>query len=115
MGDLLDISARGRTPIDGEIDIRLRMDLLILLLFTLSFPFSGDIFNVENARPWEFKVSYPVRSICPIYLVLGAPLYFVKTLAEFCDIDVRSPYVLIVVPRLVFCVLSFVTDFSLYR
>lgn len=75
----------------------------------------GDIFNLENARPWEFKVSYPVRSICPIYLILGAPFYLLKTLAEFCNIDVKSPYVLIVVPRLVFCLFSFVTDFSLYR
>ncbi|KAI5748924.1 hypothetical protein M8J76_003345 [Diaphorina citri] len=75
----------------------------------------GDIFNVENSRPWEFKVSYPVRSICPIYLVLGLPLYVLKTLAEFFDIDIRSPYVFLVVPRLVFCVLSFVTDFSMYR
>ncbi|KAL1465144.1 hypothetical protein WDU94_004734 [Cyamophila willieti] len=75
----------------------------------------GDIFNVENSKPWEFKVSYPVRSIVPIYLVLGAPLYFLKLLCDLFDLHFTSPYILLVVPRLVFCVLSFVTDFSIYR
>uniref|UniRef100_A0A8D8YRR3 Mannosyltransferase n=1 Tax=Cacopsylla melanoneura TaxID=428564 RepID=A0A8D8YRR3_9HEMI len=75
----------------------------------------GDIFNVENSKPWEFKVSYPVRSIAPIYLVLGAPLFILKLLADWFQLNVTTPYILLVVPRLVFCALSFVTDFSIYR
>ena len=87
-------------------------------LFSLFF-ISVDIFKVASIRPWEFNTTYPIRSIVLPYAVMGFPLFVLKSIAPFLNLwfDKRivTPYTLLVIPRLACCLLSFVTDYCLYR
>ncbi|XP_014284013.1 GPI mannosyltransferase 4 [Halyomorpha halys] len=80
---------------------------------------NSDIFNVASIRPWEFNSTYPIRSVALPYVVMGFPLFLLKSIAPFLNlwfsIKIITPYTLLVVPRLACCVLSFVTDHCMYR
>ncbi|XP_069671415.1 GPI mannosyltransferase 4 [Periplaneta americana] len=79
---------------------------------------AGDVLDTEAARPWEFNTSFPLRSVVLPYAVVGLPLWCLKSVAPFIslwfDVDIKSPYLLLVLPRLAMCLLSFITDISLY-
>ncbi|XP_052104867.1 GPI mannosyltransferase 4-like [Mytilus californianus] len=74
---------------------------------------SGDIFNIEVNKPWEYTV-LPIRSVSLIYIFFGLPLKFLKLLGEF-EPAVISPYWIIVIPRLVIASLSLVLDYTLCK
>uniref|UniRef100_A0A146LIZ0 Mannosyltransferase n=1 Tax=Lygus hesperus TaxID=30085 RepID=A0A146LIZ0_LYGHE len=80
---------------------------------------NGDVFQVVSNRPWEFNATLPIRSITLPYLIVGTPLLILKNISPFLnlwfDINCITPYSLIVVPRVVCCLLSFITDISLYK
>lgn len=80
---------------------------------------NSDVFNVAAVRPWEFNITYPVRSVALPYAIMGAPLVLLKCLAPFLnlwfDINIVTPYTLLIIPRLACCLLSFVTDLCVYR
>ncbi|XP_075221500.1 phosphatidylinositol glycan anchor biosynthesis class Z isoform X2 [Lycorma delicatula] len=80
---------------------------------------AGDIFNVESSRPWEFNSTFPVRSIVIPYVFVGLPLFVLKNISPFInlwfDCNIVTPYLVLILPRLVCCLLSFLTDYSLYR
>jgi hypothetical protein len=77
------------------------------------------MFDIEVTRSWEFNTTFPIRSVAIPYLVVGLPYSFLKYVAPFMsvwfNISVRTPYILLVLPRLFACLLSFVSDYSMYR
>lgn len=81
--------------------------------------FLGDVFDLEVERPWEFNVTFPIRSILLPKIIYGLPYVFLSSLtADLSHVlgwDIRTPYVMLVLPRLVACALSFVTDYCLYK
>nr|CAD7405165.1 unnamed protein product [Timema poppensis] len=80
---------------------------------------AGDVFDIEVARPWEFNTTFPLRSIALPYLTAGIPLILIKILSPFLLLwfnwNLKTSYVLLITPRLVTCMLSFVSDYCLYK
>lgn len=78
----------------------------------------GDIFELDTTRPWEFNTSYPLRSVVVPYVTVGIPCHMLKWVSTFTSfwlgIDLVTPYILLVVPRLVTCGLSLISDFCLW-
>nr|CAD7430330.1 unnamed protein product [Timema monikensis] len=89
------------------------------LPFSAFFFLKGDVFDIEVARPWEFNTTFPLRSIALPYLTAGIPLILIKILSPFLllwfNCNLKTSYVLLITPRLVTCMLSFVSDYCLYR
>jgi hypothetical protein len=76
------------------------------------------VFDIDVTRSWESNTTFPIRSIALPYLVVGLPYSFLKYVAPFIsswfNISVRTPYMLLMLPRLFACLLSFVSDYSMY-
>lgn len=81
--------------------------------------FSGDVFPIDVTRTWEFNPKFPIRNIFIPKVVFGPPLHFIKLLNPFVklylDIDLQTPYYLLVIPRLFICFLSLINDYCLYK
>lgn len=81
--------------------------------------FTGEIFDVDFKKPWEFNHTQPIRSVLIPYLTVGMPYKLLKCLDElsryYFDISLIIPYFLIVFPRILLCMLSFLVDYSLYK
>lgn len=79
----------------------------------------GDLFNVEVQRAWEFNATFPIRSIAIPYVTYGLPLSLLQNIAPFLkfwfELDIRTPYLLLTLPRLSSCLLSFICDWCLYQ
>lgn len=71
------------------------------------------------ARTWEFDFKFPVRSIFIPKLVFGPPFHLIRLLNPYAktylNLDLRTPYFLLVIPRLFICSLSFINDYCLYE
>lgn len=97
---------------------RYGLPLLLFLVCDMCL-FSGDVFDIEVTRTWEFNTTFPIRSVALPYIAVGIPYACLKYVAPFLslwfEINVRTPYFLLVLPRLFACLLSFVSDYSLYR
>ncbi|CAK1540301.1 unnamed protein product [Leptosia nina] len=80
---------------------------------------AGDTFDVDVARTWEFDPKFPIRNMFIPKLILGPPLQIIRILNPFIKrylkIDLRSPYFLLVIPRLFICLLSLINDYCLYQ
>lgn len=70
-------------------------------------------------QTWEFNSTFPIRSVAVPYFVLKLPLNFFRFISLyakfFLDIDLRTSYALLVFPRLIMCLISFINDWSLYK
>lgn len=93
---------------------------VLILFFNLFFYVSiGDIFELDVARPWEFNTSFPMRSVAVPFITVGLPYQILKWISAFTsfwlDLDLLSPYVLLVLPRLATACLSLICDFSLWH
>ncbi|XP_020717469.1 GPI mannosyltransferase 4 isoform X2 [Ceratitis capitata] len=80
---------------------------------------TGDHFQLEHVRTWEFNNTMPVRSITIQFLLLRIPWSFFEFFAlymrQYFAIELLRSYTYLVFPRLIMCALSFVNDWSLYR
>nr|XP_018912486.1 PREDICTED: GPI mannosyltransferase 4 [Bemisia tabaci] len=76
---------------------------------------AGDILSIEAQIPWEFNSTFPVRNVVLPYLVVGTPIWFWQLFQNLDLIRPISTYTLLVLPRLVCCLISFINDYSLYR
>ncbi|XP_017473997.1 PREDICTED: GPI mannosyltransferase 4 [Rhagoletis zephyria] len=80
---------------------------------------TGDHFQLEHVRTWEFNNTMPVRSITLQFLLLRVPWSFLEVFAlyfrRYFGIELLQSYTYLVFPRLIMCVLSFVNDWSMYR
>lgn len=70
-------------------------------------------------RTWEFNATFPIRSMVFPLILIKLPynvLRLVNLYTEhFAGISLLTSYVVLIVPRLAMCALSFLNDYSLYR
>ncbi|XP_068210236.1 GPI mannosyltransferase 4 [Palaemon carinicauda] len=79
---------------------------------------AGDILDIEAPKPWEFLTSAPIRSIT-FSAVVSLPYIILRYLAPFVSsyfgVELLTPQVLLIAPRVFMTLLSFVADFCIYR
>lgn len=78
--------------------------------FQFTEPVVGDILKLKNFKTWEFTTLRPIRCIF-FPILLSLPFYFIEKYAKI----IISPYSLVVIPRFIFTLVSFVSDFILYK
>lgn len=71
---------------------------------------AGHHFNSKIEPAWEFTTEHPIRCMLFPYVINTIAFKLVQLLSEE-----PSAYLLIILPRLMFTLLSFVVDFCLYR
>ncbi|XP_018804795.1 PREDICTED: GPI mannosyltransferase 4 [Bactrocera latifrons] len=80
---------------------------------------TGDHFQLEHVRTWEFNNTMPVRSITLQFVLLRVPWSFIEFVAlymrHYWDIELLQSYTYLVFPRFIMCALSFINDWSMYR
>ncbi|XP_071441005.1 GPI mannosyltransferase 4 isoform X1 [Hetaerina americana] len=76
---------------------------------------AGDVFGVEVFRAWEFNSTRPIRSIVFPYLVSWLPFSIEKYFWPFGKNGIIPPYILLIGPRIIVCLISFISDYCLYR
>ncbi|NXS06520.1 PIGZ mannosyltransferase, partial [Neodrepanis coruscans] len=77
---------------------------------------AGDILNLQVYYPWEFLSSFPCRTVVFPLMTSGVSYWAIKSLQQLdlCSSCINS-YTLLVSPRLLFTVFSFILDYSVYR
>uniref|UniRef100_A0A8B9J2F5 Mannosyltransferase n=1 Tax=Amazona collaria TaxID=241587 RepID=A0A8B9J2F5_9PSIT len=77
---------------------------------------AGDILNLQVYYPWEFLSSSPCRTVVFPLMTSGITYWVIKSLQQLdiCSSCINS-YTLLVSPRLLFTVFSFILDYSVYR
>ncbi|GAB1869655.1 Mannosyltransferase [Camponotus japonicus] len=80
---------------------------------------SGDHFDIDVYKPWEFNATFPVRTAFIPQLVVGLPYAILKRLSSytlyFFGLSLKGPYFFVLFPRLFMCALSFLSDYFLYK
>ncbi|XP_071650491.1 GPI mannosyltransferase 4 [Temnothorax longispinosus] len=80
---------------------------------------SGDHFDIDVYKPWEFNATFPIRSMFVPQVVVGLPYAILKRLSPytfyFFGMSLRKPYFFVLFPRLFMCALSFLSDYFLYK
>lgn len=77
---------------------------------------SGDIFQLNVTRTWEFNPSFPVRSVVPIYIVVGLPLFVLRALSHIiASPSVVTWYSITVSVRCLLTFLSYFVDYGAYK
>ena len=82
-----------------------------MLLFCLL----GRIFNLEIQIPWEFNTTSPIRSIFFPALTVGVPYAAMSGAKTWWGLNLLQPYFLVAVPRLSMTLISFISDYFIYR
>lgn len=78
--------------------------------------FVGDIFRAERATVWEFDDRLPIRNVVIPYVFYGIPCLLLKLILNAINFQgTVSPFILLVFPRLMMCLMSFCVDLSLIR
>lgn len=79
----------------------------------------GRTFHVEHSPPWEFNTTLPIRGITIPYFTTGLSYVLLRNInplaIEYLSVNLVTPYFLLVVPRLLVTIFSFVIDFCLKR
>ncbi|NWW74204.1 PIGZ mannosyltransferase, partial [Climacteris rufus] len=77
---------------------------------------AGDILNLQVYYPWEFLSSSPCRTVVFPLMTSGVTYWVIKSLQQLnvCSSCINS-YTLLVSPRLLFTIFSFILDYSVYR
>jgi phosphatidylinositol glycan class Z len=76
---------------------------------------AGDVFELNVTRSWEFNASSPVRSIVPLYIVTGLPLFLLKCVVRFAGETFLTWWSVTVVARCTMTLLSLFVDLSVYH
>ncbi|EIW79621.1 glycosyltransferase family 22 protein [Coniophora puteana RWD-64-598 SS2] len=77
---------------------------------------TGDFLGLHVLRTWEWDHSFPVRSIVPLLITTGAPLWLVKQCSNSShDTTSIEPQHIFYIHRLVYLVLSYVLDYCVYH
>lgn len=90
--------------------------MYVCIFFFFLSSFIGDILNLQVYYPWEFLSSSPCRTIVFPLMTSGVTYWVIKSLQQLdiCSSCINS-YTLLVSPRLLFTVFSFILDYSVYR
>ncbi|KAJ8683628.1 hypothetical protein QAD02_019420 [Eretmocerus hayati] len=80
---------------------------------------SGDSFDIDVNKPWEFNVTFPVRNSLFPHMCVRIPYLILGSLSPHCEyyfgFSLKSPYYLVLFPRILMTVLSFICDYCLYK
>ncbi|XP_030748855.1 GPI mannosyltransferase 4 [Sitophilus oryzae] len=80
---------------------------------------AGKIFDVENSPPWEFNTTFPIRGMTIPYFTTGMSYIFLRDInkwsLEYLSLNVVTPYFLLMLPRFLVGLLSFLVDYCLYQ
>ncbi|EZA54636.1 GPI mannosyltransferase 4 [Ooceraea biroi] len=80
---------------------------------------SGEHFDIDVYKPWEFNTTFPVRTAFIPQLVVGLPYVVLKMLSPYTfhlfGLSLKTPYFFVIFPRLFMCALSFLSDYFLYK
>ncbi|XP_031633791.1 GPI mannosyltransferase 4 isoform X2 [Contarinia nasturtii] len=80
---------------------------------------TGEEFKLEHTRTWEFNNTMPIRSMALPLVIYRLTLNVYGFLAMYVQFltgwQICTPYAIFVVPRLIMCLISFVSDWSLYK
>ncbi|XP_037286665.2 phosphatidylinositol glycan anchor biosynthesis class Z [Rhipicephalus microplus] len=78
---------------------------------------AGDLFGLKALRTWEFTSPYPIRSIAIIWMTTLAPLSMLKWMWSYVAPagTLPSPFLLLTVPRIFACAVSFACDYVVYH
>lgn len=83
------------------------------------FWLTGETFQLEATRTWEFNSTMPIRSYAIPFIYLKLPMNVFKMLSLFSrmlfNFELLSSYSLLVFPRVIMCLISFVNDFCVFR
>jgi GPI mannosyltransferase 4 len=83
------------------------------------FPFTGDEFRLDVRRTWEFNATFPVRSVVVPFLTQRIPFSFLNLVSMYtkyyCNIELRTSYMLLIYPRLIMLLISFINDYCLIQ
>lgn len=86
---------------------------------TLNHCKTGETFQLEATRTWEFNNTMPIRSFAIPFLYLKIPMNIFKIASVFSKtffgFDFLSSYSLLVFPRVIMCIISFVNDYCIYK
>ncbi|XP_030350610.1 GPI mannosyltransferase 4 isoform X2 [Strigops habroptila] len=90
--------------------------MYLCIYFFFFFSFIGDILNLQVYYPWEFLSSSPCRTVVFPLMTSGITYWVIKSLQQLdiCSSCINS-YTLLVSPRLLFTIFSFILDYSVYR
>ncbi|RWS25910.1 GPI mannosyltransferase 4-like protein [Leptotrombidium deliense] len=77
--------------------------------FQFTEPIAERLLGVKAYIPWEFSEAHPIRSVFLPLLIAGSSF---KAIAAT---NLASSWLLLVIPRLVITLLSFVSDYCLYQ
>lgn len=75
--------------------------------FQFTEPLGGDVLGVRVYRPWEFTAEKPLRSMFFPLAIAGPCFKLIETLKVYSE---ASPWLTLVLPRLIFTLLSFCAD-----
>ncbi|RLV99163.1 hypothetical protein DV515_00010109 [Chloebia gouldiae] len=77
---------------------------------------AGDILNLQVYYPWEFLTNSPCRTVVFPLMTSGVTYWVIKSLQQLdiCSSCING-YTLLVSPRLLFTIFSFILDYSVYR
>ncbi|XP_011501597.1 PREDICTED: GPI mannosyltransferase 4 isoform X2 [Ceratosolen solmsi marchali] len=80
---------------------------------------AGDSFDIDVYKPWEFNITFPVRNSLFPQLCVRIPYFILAGLNPYCEyffgFSLKTPYFLILFPRLMMTILSFTSDYCLYK
>lgn len=103
------------SPVNPHV-IAFEYSLSKILIF---ISFAGDYFDIDIYKPWEFNATFPVRTVFIPQLVVGLPYVVLKTLSPYTyhlfGQSLKTPYFFVIFPRLFMCILSFLSDYFLYK
>ncbi|XP_033334365.1 phosphatidylinositol glycan anchor biosynthesis class Z [Megalopta genalis] len=80
---------------------------------------SGDYFDIDVHKPWEFNSTFPIRTALIPQITVGIPYSILTRVSQYTrfyfGMSLKIPYFLVLLPRLLMCGLSFVSDYCLYK
>jgi GPI mannosyltransferase 4 len=78
----------------------------------------GDEFLLEHGRTWEFNNTFPIRSIVVPFITQRIPFSILNIICiysrYYLNIELRTSYMLLIYPRLIMLIFSFINDYCLY-
>lgn len=83
------------------------------------FVFPGEEFQLEYTKTWEFNVANPIRSMVIPFFLYKVPMSLFRLMAMyaryFLGVEICTSYGILVFPRFIMCLVSFVNDWCLHR
>ncbi|XP_015436113.1 PREDICTED: GPI mannosyltransferase 4 [Dufourea novaeangliae] len=80
---------------------------------------SGDYFDIDVHKPWEFNSTFPLRTVLIPQITVGIPYSILTRVSQYTlfyfGMPLKTPYFLVLFPRLLMCGLSFISDYCLYK